>query len=151
MIKTKISLIVFTILLVILFPFSILFWKSDYATSVIPGWHTTIISPYLTATLFKSVLLLIVVVLYWKLNKVVKEIDLKIFILHLTLTIPSILNSKLPLHSFIEFDRNDMTKTANEIEIVNSIVIVLNVLFVIGQVIFGIYYVKKRNIGKVSK
>lgn len=151
MIKTKIPLTVFSFLTIILFPFSILFWNSDFASSVIPGWHTTIVSPYLTATMFKSILMLIVITFYWKLNKVVKEIDLKFFILHLVLTIPSIINSKIPLHSFVEFENDNFEKTIKEYEFVDSIVITLNILFVIGQIIFGIYYTKKMRQRKVGE
>ena len=151
MIKTKIPLTVFSFLTIILFPFSILFWNSDFASSVIPGWHTTIVSPYLTATMFKSILMLIVITFYWKLNKVVKEIDLKFFILHLVLTIPSIINSKIPLHSFVEFENDNFEKTIKEYEFVDSIVITLNILFVIGQIIFGIYYFKKMRQRKVGE
>ena len=151
MIKTKIALSVFSILTIILFPFSILFWNSDFASSVIPGWHTTIISPYLTATIFKFIVMLVVITFYWKLNKAVKEIDFKFFALHLALTIPSIINSKISLHSFVEFDRNNFEKTIREYEIIDSIVIALNILFIIGQIIFGIYYSKKmrqKNVGE---
>jgi hypothetical protein len=83
--------------------------------------------------------------MYWKLSKVVKEIGLKFFVLHLMFTIPSILNSKIPFHSFIEFDNNNIQKTISEIETVNLIVIVSNILFIIGQVIFGFYYFKRIN------
>ena len=151
MIKTKIPLTVFSFLTIILFPFSILFLNSDFVSSVIPGWNNTIVSPYLTATIFKSILMLIVITFYWKLNKVVKEIDIKFFILHLVLTIPSIINSKIPLHSFIEFENDNFEKTIKEYEFVDSIVITLNILFVIGQIIFGIYYTKKMRQLKVGK
>lgn len=151
MIKTKIPFIVFTILLIVLFPFSVLFIKSDLVSSIIPGWHTTINSFWLLATVIKIVILSIVVLMYWKLNKIVKEIEVKFFILHLALTIPSILNSKIPLQSFIEFNRNNMEKTISELETVNLIVIALNVLFVVGQIAFGIYCVKKWNNQKVRE
>ena len=151
MIKTKIPLTVFSFLTIILFPFSILFLNSDFVSSVIPGWNNTIVSPYLTAAIFKSILMLIVITFYWKLNKVVKEIDIKFFILHLVLTIPSIINSKIPLHSFIEFKNDNFENTIKEYEFVDSIVITLNILFVIGQIIFGIYYTKKMRQLKVGK
>ncbi|WP_165764636.1 hypothetical protein [Flavobacterium cyanobacteriorum] len=151
MIKTKISLTVFSFLTIIQFPFSILFLNSDFVSSVIPGWNTTIVSPHLIATIFKSILMLIVITFYWKLNKVVKEIDLKFFILHLILTIPSIINSKIPLHSLIEFDNDNFEKAIKEYEFVDSIVITLNILFVIGQIIFGVYYTKKMRQLKVGE
>ncbi|OYQ35672.1 hypothetical protein CHU92_10690 [Flavobacterium cyanobacteriorum] len=95
--------------------------------------------------------MLIVITFYWKLNKVVKEIDLKFFILHLILTIPSIINSKIPLHSLIEFDNDNFEKAIKEYEFVDSIVITLNILFVIGQIIFGVYYTKKMRQLKVGE
>ena len=151
MIKTKIPLIVFTILLIILFPFSVFFMKSDLISSIVPGWNTTINSFWLFATILKFAILSIVVLMYWKLNKIVKEIKVKFFILHLALTVPSILNSKIPLQSFIEFNSNEMEKTISDLKTVNLIVMALNVLFLLGQIAFGVYYVRKWNNRKVNE
>jgi DNA integrity scanning protein DisA with diadenylate cyclase activity len=148
-IKTKTSLLIFTILFVILIPYSLLFLKSDFASSIIPGWHTTINSFNLIANILKLVLLFIVVIFYWKLSKIIKAMPFKYFILHLFLTIPSIIISKIPLIFFVNFDNQNLEKTINEIDNVNRIVIIINTLFIIGQILFGMYYYKtwkKRNI-----
>jgi hypothetical protein len=145
MIKTKVPFIIFSILLLLLFPFSVLFIKSDSVSSMIPGWNSTINSFWILATIIKFITLSIVVLMYWKLSKVGKKIGVKFFVLHLMFTIPSILNSKIPFQSFIEFDNNNIQKTISEIETVNLIVIASNIVFIIGQVIFGFYYFKRIN------
>lgn len=148
-IKTRISLIIFTILFVILIPYSILFFQSDFASSIIPSWHTTINSFNLIANILKLVILFIVVIFYWKLTKIIKAMLLKYFILHLFLTIPSIIISKIPLIFFVNFDNKNLEKTVNEIDNVNRIVLIINTLFIIGQILFAIFYYKtwkKRNI-----
>lgn len=147
MLKTKTSLLIFIILFVILIPYSILFSNSDFVTSIIPGWHTTINSFNLIANILKLIVLLIVLILYWKLTKVEKEMKMPVFIFHLLLTIPSIFISKFPLSNFINYDSKKLDKFITEIENINRLVILINLLFVIGQILFGIYYYKtlKRN------
>jgi hypothetical protein len=141
-IKTKTSLLIFTILFVILIPYSLLFFLSDFVSSIIPGWHTTINSFNLIANIIKLIVLFIVLILYWKLSNFQKEMKIKVFILHLILTIPSIFISKIPLSNFVNFDSRNVEKTLTEIENLNRIVILINILFIIGQILFGIYYYK---------
>jgi hypothetical protein len=127
---------------VILIPYSILFYQSDFVLSIIPGWNTTINSFNLIATIFKLTILLVVLILYWKLTKLEEEMKVKIFISHLFLTIPSIFISKFSLSNFINYDSNNVEKFITEIENINRLVIIINLLFVIGQILFGIYYYK---------
>lgn len=148
-IKTKTSSLIFTILFVILIPYSLLLFQSDYVSSIIPGWHTTINSFNLIANILKLVLLLIVIIFYWKLTKIIKVMPFKYLILHLFLTIPSIIISKISLLFFVNFDNQNLEKTINEIDNVNRIVIIINTSFIIGQILFGIFNYKtwkKRNI-----
>lgn len=141
-IKTKKSLIIFTFLFVILIPYSFVFLESDFVTSIIPGWHTTINSFNLIANIIKLIVLFIVLILYWNLSNFQKEMKIKVFILHLILTIPSIFISKIPLSNFVNFDSRNIEKTLTEIQSLNRIVILINILFLIGQILFGIYYYK---------
>ena len=141
-IKTKKSLIIFIFLFVILIPYSVVFLESDFVTSIIPGWHTTINSFNLIANIIKLIVLFIVLILYWKLSNFEKEIKIQFFILHLLLTIPSVFISKISLSNFVNFDSRNVEKTLTEIENLNRIVILINILFIIGQILFGIYYLK---------
>lgn len=141
-IKTKNALIIFTFLFVILIPYSIIFLESDFLASVIPGWHTTINSFNIIANVIKLILLFIVLILYWKLSNFQKELKIQFFILHLILTIPSIFISKIPLSYFINIDSRNAEKTLTEIENLNRTVILINILFLLGQILFGIYYYK---------
>lgn len=141
-IKTKTSLIIFTILFVILIPYPLLFSQSDFISSIIPSWNTTVNSFKLISNILKLIFLLIVLLFYWKLTKVIEKMPFNLFVLHLFLTIPSIFISKVPLISFVNFDNKNIEKTINELDNVNRIVLIINVLFIIGQILFGIYYYK---------
>ena len=121
---------------------SVIFLEYDFVASIIPGWHRTINSFDLIANIIKLTLLFIVLILYWKLSKFQKEMKLKFFILHLILTIPSISISKFPLSNLVNINNQNVDKMISEIEDLNKIVILINVLFAIGQILFGIYYFK---------
>lgn len=142
MIKTKYSLVIFTILFIILIPYTAIFSQLDFISSIIPGWHTTINSFHLIANILKLFILFIILVMYWKLSKREIKMSKKLFSLHLILTVPSIFISKIPLLFFVNYDSNNLEKTIVQIETMNKIVIVLNSLFIVGQILFGIYYWK---------
>jgi hypothetical protein len=141
-IKTKKALIIFTFLFVILIPYSTIFLEFDFVASIIPGWHTTIHSFNFIANIIKLALLFIILILYWKLSNFQKEIKIQYFILHLILTVPSIFITKFPLLNFINIDSRNIEKALSQIENLNRSVILINALFVIGQILFGIYYYK---------
>jgi hypothetical protein len=67
--KTKKSLLLILLLLVIIafliYPFSF-----DYATSVVPGWHTTILPPYFIAGIIVTITLLTDYFIFMKLTKI---------------------------------------------------------------------------------
>ena len=129
-IKTKKALIIFICLFGILMPYFIIFLKSDYITSRIPDWNTTIYSFNLMGEMIKLSLLFITLILYRKLSYFQKEMKIKFFILHVILTVPSILISRFPFSHFVE------------IENLNMFVILINLLFVMGQILFILYYYK---------
>ena len=117
---------------------------SDAATSVVPGWHTTIFPPFFLISLFISVALLIVVVGYWKLAKGGYKVNLAVFIIHLMLTIPAVIHNIFPL-SWITWlpDQNEViewvTWEAN-------FTMTVYALFVLGQVLFLIYFFKTKRL-----
>lgn len=102
MIRTKITFIIFVIFTIIIFPYyTILCLNSDFLSSLVPGWHTTIIPARLISNLIKFFILLIVSIYYFKLSKISKEIKYKKFVIHLLLTIPAIFIAKLNLYEFV--------------------------------------------------
>lgn len=141
MIKSKTAFITFLILVILLFPFSVLFLWNDFAASVIPGWHTTIRPYWLGNSIIKFLILFFVVIAYWKLKKSKTLVNKKLFFVHLILTLPAILISKISLYTFIKFNSDSsVEKVSNDFYIVSSIIMIVNILFLIGQILFGVYY-----------
>lgn len=138
--KTKTTFFICIFLLILLFPYSILYLNSDFLSSFVPGWHTTI---YPVATLIKFIILLIVAFYYWKLSKVTNEIDFKKFALYFLLTFPGVLVTKLDLFDLFNFSSNDHENFMRQIKIIVFIKIFTNVLFFTGQILFAIYYKKQ--------
>lgn len=124
------------------FLFALLFiWvisSVEYASSVVPGWHTTIFPPYFFISLSLLVILLVVIVGYWILAKR-GTFHLSFFIIHMTLTLPAVLFSRLPSLLTL-MDGPDIL--VNEQPILFSTVAVFAsfVLFMLGQVLFAIYF-----------
>ena len=58
--KTLIFLLIVLTFFVLFFPFSF-----DFATSVVPGWHTTIFPPFFIFGVLFSIILLIDFIIYW--------------------------------------------------------------------------------------
>lgn len=144
MIKTKTAYIIFTILAIAIFPYYILVLSinSDFLYSIIPGWNTTIIPARLISNLIKLVILLVVGFYYWKLSKTNTEINLKYFTIHLVLTIPAIVITKLNLYHFIPLNLSQSDIFLSQIRTVVYINMFVNLLFLTGQVLFWIFYIK---------
>lgn len=128
---------------ILCFPFSLLFFMSDFASSIIPGWHTTTDSFYLINSLIKLLLLSLVILGYLKLSKTNDKLSSKFFYSHFFLTLPSILFSKIPMFFLIGFNI-DTNKIIQQIVIVGYIKIGLFILFLIGQILFFIHYYKTK-------
>lgn len=144
MIKTKTAFIIFTTLTAIIFPYYIFILSidSDFFNSIIPGWHTTIISIRIISNLFKFLVLIIVSFYYWKLSKVVNEIDFEKFITHFLLTIPAVLIAKMNVYDFVTTDLYNPESFLSVIQMVIFINIFTNILFFTGQIFFGIFYAR---------
>jgi len=106
----------------------------DFTSSVIPGWHTTIFSPFQSFTVLIYGWLLIVALLYilylWK-----RGVSQKHVIIYLIFTLP-ILIIKVAIENF-NFENYD-------IETLLRIVYFLFFIFCIGQLLFIIYIIKKK-------
>jgi len=148
MIQTRAAFIIFALLAAFTFPYLYLYLilKSDFFSSIIPGWHTVIYDYPLLPALIKFLFLAVVSFYYWKLSKVIKEINLKRFIIHFLLTIPGIIFSKINLYQLLYSQSSDPENFMFQIQIVVYIRILSNILFFVGLILFGMYYKKiKKN------
>ena len=121
---TQLPFIIYLLLTISFFPLS-----SDYATSIVPGWHTTIFSPYAVGQFIVILSLAGVSFGYWKLSKLTNTINWKLFINHILLTIPLLV--LLMFDTYISIDINPMISVPVSI-----------FLFIAGQIIFLLYCIK---------
>lgn len=144
MIKAKTAFTIFFILTIIVFPYYILIINTDFLSSIIPGWNTSIIPIRIIANLIKFIILSVVSFYYYKLSKNSIRIEAKKFIIHLLLTFPAVLVSKFNVYQFIELYFHHPDIFLYQIQMVIFINIIINMLFFSGQILFGIYYYRSR-------
>lgn len=142
--KSQIPFYIFLLLFMLTIPLSFNKYSLNFATSVVPGWHTTILPPYFFMNIVVSIILLLVTIAYRKLSKRTKPVNWLVFIIHFTLTIPVTLYILFP--SFID---NLLFKVIQQNERVNfSWMIILvfapYIMFMAGQVLFAIFYFKQK-------
>ncbi len=125
----------FLMLLLFTIPFSF-----DIATSVVPGWHTTIFPPYFAWTVVVGVCLLFVTIGYWLLSKRVDTINWTVFAIHIILTIPAIIFIKLPV-IFLDVNHTNQLKLIKELSFRMKLIPAAWAVFAAGQILFLIYYV----------
>ena len=144
MIQTKFAILFFSILAFILFPFSFILSESDFYTSIIPGWHTTFSNGYLIATFIKFLLLMFAITGYWLLSKNNLLIKRKLVVLHALLSVPSVINAKFSLLLLVDFQSGNMEKINDSIETIVPVIVLMNIMFITGQVYFGYHFFKIR-------
>ncbi|MCL9804789.1 hypothetical protein NAT51_04610 [Flavobacterium amniphilum] len=144
MIKTKFVLLFFSVLAIILFPFSFILSENIFFTSIAPGWDTSFSNGYLLATFIKFILLLLAISGYWILSKNNPAVSRTLVGTHLLTTIPSVINAKFSLLNLVDFESGNMEKINNSIEFFVVIIVCLNVLFLSGQIYFWFHFFKIR-------
>lgn len=106
----------------------------DYAASIIPGWHTTILSPFQSFTIIIYGWLLIVCLLYiFYLRK--RKLSKNFIIIYLTLTLPILLIKMIIKNLYLE--NYDM-------ELLLEIIYFVFILFCLGQLFLIAYLIKKK-------
>ena len=115
--------------------------NSDYATSVVPGWHTTIFSPFFLINIVAAIIMLLVTIGYLKLGKRDFQIKWVVFLIHLLLTIPAIIIFRFPI-LFLDFWVNGQSNPSDVVTRVANYTMIALVLFVAGQVFFAVYFFK---------
>jgi hypothetical protein len=128
----QIPFIIYLLLTISFFPMSL-----DYATSVVPGWHTTIFPPFAVGQFIVVLSLVGVIFGYYKLSRRTDTINWKLFIFHFILTIPLLI--------LLKFDTYFSTDINPIITIPVSIF-----LFIVGQITFLLYCFKIINTNRKS-
>jgi hypothetical protein len=141
--KAYLPFFVFLLLSLVMFPFSF-----DTATSVVPGWHTSILSPYATMTSIYILVLCLVTIAYWVLARRNKKVNLPFFIIHFLLTIPIFIYLLFPGILFFSSPRSGYEMGAL-IERTARLMLLAMALFALGQVLFFIYFI--RSMQEISK
>jgi hypothetical protein len=116
--------LIFICIFLSFFPLSL-----DYATSVVPGWHTSIFPPYFIWQSIVVLIILLVSIAYWKLSTKNGTINWIFFIVHFILTIPAIIYLKYGLMIF-----NSVIISKDEL--------LIPITFVLGQILFIVHYVR---------
>jgi hypothetical protein len=130
----------FLILILLTLPFG-----SDFATSVVPGWHSTILSPYFIAGSIVTITLLFVTVIYWIRARRSKRINWTLLAFHFILTAPIVLFLRIPTlftptgwTTFSDFERKNRGLTI--------FVLLICSLFIIGQLVFAFSLFKEKRL-----
>lgn len=134
--KAYLPFFIFLLLSLVMFPFSF-----DTATSVVPGWHTSILSPYATMTGIYVLGLCLVTIAYWVLARRNKKVNLSFFIIHFLLTIPIFIYLLFPGMLFLSPPSNG-DEIGALIERTARLMLLALALFTLGQVLFFIYFIR---------
>jgi hypothetical protein len=135
--KVNIPTLSFGILLFAGIPLS-----ADVAVSVIPGWHTTIYSPYIVWTIVFEVALLFASAGYWLIWQWDRKINWRLFIIHLVLTIPAMAFIKFPL-LFVKLPPASEATLLQDLTLSAKLFSIARAGFIAGQVVFLVYFFKR--------
>lgn len=144
MIKTKLAFATFLLLSIIIFPYYIIYLQSDYLSSMVPGWNTNIYPGEMMGDLLKFMILSVSVYFYWKLSKNIKEISFRRFLIHLALTFPAIIISKVSFYEFFSFTIFDSERIIGKTHLIVYFITATNILFFLSQMFFWRYYIKSK-------
>ena len=144
MTRPYVPFLAFLVLLLLTIPFSF-----DFATSVVPGWHTTIFPRYFIWGLITIVVLLLVTIGYWLLSKRVDKINWTLFAIHFLLTIPAVIYLKFP-SIFLDIQRSNQEEMIRAVLFRIKLIPIAWTLFIVGQDLFIIYYVRTIKLNRVA-
>jgi hypothetical protein len=136
MARPCIPFLAFLVILILAIPFSF-----HFASSVVPGWHTTIYPPYFAWTAIVIIIMLFVTIGYWLLSRQVDKINWTLFIVHFIVTIPTVIFIKFP-SIFLDVHQ------ANQHELIKRILLRVKLIpwghgiFIAGQILFLIYFIR---------
>jgi hypothetical protein len=137
MTKANIPFLSFALLLILTIPI----FNFDYATSVVPGWHTIMLPPNTIAIIIIFILTLLATIAYWTLKTHGHKIAKAIFWTHLLCSIPAILLTRIPF-LFLMLRGPDIQEIQKQLLLNEIILYSAYSLFIVGQIIFGAYFIK---------
>lgn len=113
----------------------------DAATSVVPGWHMSIFPPWFIAGTGVTIVLFLILIGYWLLaNRGVKPKPI-LLISHIALTVPVMLYLKFP-GILLRGQLNNEDELLQIADLNMKVAITTLVLFVLGLVLFIIYFIR---------
>jgi hypothetical protein len=111
----------------------------DYATSVVPGWHTTILPPYFIAGIIVTITLLTDYFIFMKLTKINSITPKKIVIAHFIITTVMVIFLKYPE---LYFDFINSEHSITEIISIMENIKYAFLSFIVLQIIYYFYLLK---------
>ena len=140
-----IPFVAFLVLLLLLFSFSF-----DFATTAVPGFHSTIFPPYFIWVLVVLVILVFLIIGYWLLVKLANKIDWALFTIHFILTILTIIFLIFP-SVLLDVERPNQEEVGNAMRFRLKLIPAAWSLFIVGQILFIIYYFRTINPNRFEK
>jgi hypothetical protein len=122
------------ILVIITYPF-------NFAYPVVPGWHNCLIDLDLILIPILALWLLLLVIAYRRLAKRITNINMRVFLTHFLLTLPYALNKRFyhEILTLFPINEDNIFKYALYF---GEVDIIVWILFMVGQAIFAVYFVK---------
>jgi hypothetical protein len=136
--RNYVPFFLFFVLTLLTLPFG-----SDFATSVVPGWHSMIFSPYFIASIVVTIILILVTATYWIRARRSKKTNWTLFGTHFILTVPIVLFFRTPT-LLIPTEWTNFTDFEKQNQHLAIIVLLICTLFIIGQLIFA-FSLTRRN------
>ncbi len=135
MTKLYIPLVAFFLLLLVTVPFSF-----DFAVSVVPGWHTTILPPFYIRSIILTVVFLFSIIGYWLIIRKAGKLHFTLFVAHFMLTFATVIFFHYPMmfagsHSTLT---DDLMQTAMQRA---KLLEVATIIFVAAQALFIVYFI----------
>jgi hypothetical protein len=134
--RLYIPFLAFLILFLLTISFSI-----DFATSVVPGWHTTIFPPYFIWGLIVMIVLFLATIGYWLLSNRTDRINWTLFGIHFALTIPAVIYLRFP-SILLDVKMADQNKLIEAIAFRMKLMSIAWTVFIAGQILFLIYFIR---------
>ena len=142
--RPYLSFFIFAILFTLTIPFSF-----DNAAFIVPGWHTTRMTPYFLTSIIIACVLFCVTIAYWRLSKRVDKINTVFLLFHIVLTIPTVIFVRNPF-LIRNINGSDLTLLNRQVTFATAFVATSYILFLIGQISFAIFYYKSIQFKKRS-
>lgn len=97
-------------------------YYNDYEASVIPGWHTTVYSPYTSAAILLLGLLILDILIYWRISKLDYLWPKKIVLIHFIVSVILAILLRFPEIYFLKTeDFQSITELENAMHAIGNL------------------------------